>query len=657
MGKRVVLAVVLVLSVMVPVAPAAPFGGDPFFDPDEFGPPPDETVTPSAVHALPVGASLLESTADRDARWVGLYYEAPFPGGRELIVVRVSDGEVVLGPLDADIDELLAVTDTGVLLTSNRSLITATDLSDGSERTLPEGSTLDLRTGATVDLADLPVPIPNGRAASTIVRSHGIVDAVEVTIGAEQHLVLDGELLDLFQVGADEGVDRWWLDGAGERLLLLDRFHLDTGANPYVATLEDDVRWQVLPTASRLVQVAGGHVSGTLDRHASVRSGQLRIVDLTEQILRVATVDSSAVVAAVSIDGTVVVVASHGGVDMVQLDPPTSLSSQPLPPEEPPTFVSVTRHSVTVEWLPPPTLIPIERYEVEIDGERTVETTARVVEVDGLEPGTQVVFIVRPYSAVGPGLAAINSGTASDPAGPPTDLRAVVVGDRMTVSWGPPIDDGGTDVFGAWIGWGGTGGGGGYESPVEFRVEAGELPEVSLGLYNRAGLGELATVTAVPGGVPSVPRGLLVEADDDGAVTAGWSAPSRDGGFPVEAYEVTVDGVTQSLPAGVTAVEVAAFDPGETVEVEVRARNSQGVGPAARSSVVVPGVSPPEPTTPTTSPPVPDPTPSPTPTPLSEPGYWMVERAGDVYGFGAAGSLGAVAGEVVALATDAAGGG
>jgi hypothetical protein len=124
---------------------------------------------------------------------------------------------------------------------------------------------------------------------------------------------------------------------------------------------------------------------------------------------------------------------------------------------------------------------------------------------------------------------------------------------------------------------------------------------------------------------PAAPNQLSLDTQDPSKIIVSWGAPTSDGGFAIEDYDVQVNGQTICANIQVRMCEVGTLSPSVTYNVSVMARNALGLGEAAVAShttpappVVISVITDPVTVSPTISPTV-SPTVSPTPKPTASP--------------------------------------
>ncbi|HVQ49176.1 MAG TPA: fibronectin type III domain-containing protein, partial [Mycobacterium sp.] len=193
---------------------------------------------------------------------------------------------------------------------------------------------------------------------------------------------------------------------------------------------------------------------------------------------------------------------------------------------------------------------------------------------------------------------------AAAPPGAPTDVVATP-GDRSaTVSWTPPVNDGGTPITGYRVDvFDGSGtalndldevagpsatsvvvDGLAFETPYRFTVTA----------LNAAGVGapsaQTEPITLL--GVPDAPNVTVVVAEDrpanNGMVTVSWTAP-KDNGSPIVSYIVRygADDEFGCMTNGMTCF-IAGLTGGVPIAIRVAAMNEIGDGPFSADVTVTP---------------------------------------------------------------------
>ena len=246
----------------------------------------------------------------------------------------------------------------------------------------------------------------------------------------------------------------------------------------------------------------------------------------------------------------------------------------------------------------------VTRYEVRYAEGDSVPAGApwQSVELDlkwtvaDLTNGQQYAFEVRAVNSVGPGRAAIAAATPRTVPLAPVSLTATAGDAEVILTWSAPTNDGGAPI-----------------ERYEYRYAAGDaVPQdtawqdagtartatvkelenarryaFEVRAVNPAGPGPAAFATATPRTVPLAPVSLTATAGDAEVILT-WSAPTDDGGAPIERYEyryaegdaVAQDTAWQDAGTARTAT-VKELENARRYTFEVRAVNPAGPGPAA----------------------------------------------------------------------------
>jgi len=253
--------------------------------------------------------------------------------------------------------------------------------------------------------------------------------------------------------------------------------------------------------------------------------------------------------------------------------------------------------SVTVKWYPPVLDggSPILGYRVfrgVFDG--PLEKIADVGVVteyldEGLTNGQEYFYTVLAFTDQGDGPQAV--AIAAFPLGlpgAPTDVSVDAGVMTLTLSWGSPVDTGGSALTGFMI----------YRGPsaddlgilealpaitfeyLDDDLVAGQTYHYAVAALTNAGEGPMSPVVSVVAlDVPGAPVGLVAVAGD-GQVVLTWTAPA-DGGSPITGYTVTrtSGGSTETFEVGVaTTYTDTTVTNGETYLYTVHARNENGKG-------------------------------------------------------------------------------
>jgi hypothetical protein len=180
---------------------------------------------------------------------------------------------------------------------------------------------------------------------------------------------------------------------------------------------------------------------------------------------------------------------------------------------------------------------------------------------------------------------------------------------QATISWQPPVSNGGTPITGYRVSRDGTDstGAGPWSVvvPATSRSQAfsglktGSTYQLSVQAITAVGTGAAAsgTVTMTPI-APGVPK--VVANKDDAAKTATitWAAPTATGGLPITGYRVSRDGTDSTgagpwsavVPATARSQIFPALKPGATYTLSVQAINAAGTGARPPNAPLTTGI-------------------------------------------------------------------
>jgi fibronectin type 3 domain-containing protein len=226
----------------------------------------------------------------------------------------------------------------------------------------------------------------------------------------------------------------------------------------------------------------------------------------------------------------------------------------------------------------------------------------------GLTNGGTYYYNVSAKNAVGEGPSSreANATPATYP-GPPEALIAVAGNRQVSLTWAPPVDDGGSPAVNYTVYRGTTSGGevflaepGNVTAYVDTGLTNGQRYFYEVSATNKVGEGPNSSeADATPVTLPSEPLNLEASAGT-GMVTLTWAPPVDDGGSPIAAYRIyrgtapgtktlvnEVGNILDYLDAGLTN--------GQDYYYQVSARNAVGAGSNSTEAHATPATTPSEP--------------------------------------------------------------
>lgn len=163
----------------------------------------------------------------------------------------------------------------------------------------------------------------------------------------------------------------------------------------------------------------------------------------------------------------------------------------------------------------------------------------------------------------------------------PLDLQAVGGASRVTLTWQPPADDGGSAITGYAITRDGAplatvGDVLGY---ADLAVERASTYAYAVRAINAAGLGAASDeAQATTLDAPSAPQNVTVAPQGAGTLVLSWDAPASDGGSPITGYEVRRDDALLAALGDITTYADAGLGNNTTHAYRVLALNDAGGG-------------------------------------------------------------------------------
>lgn len=222
----------------------------------------------------------------------------------------------------------------------------------------------------------------------------------------------------------------------------------------------------------------------------------------------------------------------------------------------------------------------------------SVPSGYRQVWITDLPMGTQT-FSVQATNFAGPGEAGVSAPVQvlTGPPKSPVNFDAAVDKLEVALTWGPPLDDGGSEILDYTVSRRNLSAGGGWQSFTTTATSltlsdhvAGDDYGFRVQARTDVGLGPAAYTTGTPFTVPDAPADVTTR-PDDGAIDLVWTTPEFDGGRYLTGYLIQVEpgGHTLSVPNDAAMATVGGLENGTEYTVTVRALNEAGIGPASEA--------------------------------------------------------------------------
>jgi len=158
------------------------------------------------------------------------------------------------------------------------------------------------------------------------------------------------------------------------------------------------------------------------------------------------------------------------------------------------------------------------------------------------------------------GLVTVPSAGALAPVDPPTNVVAVAADASASVTWVPPVNDGGSTITSYTVTTTGTNAPaakltGAVTTTIVTGLTNGESYSFTVVAHNADGDSPVSASsnTVVPLGVPAAPASVAATPLNASASVT-WSAPADDGGSPITGYTITTTGTGAPGPISVSAV-------------------------------------------------------------------------------------------------------
>ena len=296
------------------------------------------------------------------------------------------------------------------------------------------------------------------------------------------------------------------------------------------------------------------------------------------------------------------VVATNGNGDSSASDPSTSVTPHTVAPGAP-TGVTATagNGSANVSWTAPVdnggatiSSYTVTAYDGSGNAVGTCSSSTLSCQVTGLTNGASYTFKATATNAAGTGVASAPSATLTPYTRPgaPTGVTLTPANGSVTVNWTAPVANGGSAITSYTV----TLSPGGATCTVNAPATSCAVS----GLTN--GIAVTATVTAVTALANSLPSSASASASpqatapgsptnisaipSDGGATISWTAPTDDGGSPVDGYIITASpgGATCTAVAPSTTCTITGLTNGTSYSFSAVASNDIGLSNSSTSS-------------------------------------------------------------------------
>lgn len=299
------------------------------------------------------------------------------------------------------------------------------------------------------------------------------------------------------------------------------------------------------------------------------------------------------------------VVATNGNGDSSASDPSVSVTPQTVAPGAP-TGVTATASnaSATVSWTAPTdnggstiTSYTATAYNGSGQAIGTCTSSTTTCQISGLANGTAYTFKVTATNASGTSPASSPSSALTPFTRPsaPTGVTATPGNGSMAISWTAPSSNGGSAVTSYTV----TLSPGGATCTVNAPATTCSISGLTNGTaYTATVVAATALSTSLPStasasaspqaSTPDSPTNVTA-VPSDGSATVSWTAPTNDGGSPVDGYIVTASpgGATCTAVAPDTTCVITGLTNGTSYTFSVAASNDIGLSNSSSPSSAV----------------------------------------------------------------------
>ena len=184
----------------------------------------------------------------------------------------------------------------------------------------------------------------------------------------------------------------------------------------------------------------------------------------------------------------------------------------------------------------------------------------------------------------------------------PTNLKVEASNETLAVSWGPPLNNNGSEITGYQFNWSGPNSSGMSIVPslsaVLESLSNGSSYSLSVSAINSNGVGvSTGEVLGIPYTIPDSPSSLSVQIMD-GILVLNWNPPVFNGGSPINGYRIESREIGTDLwkvementGSAFTTHNIVSWDSQVSKEFQISAINQAGMGAVSSPFVFEPEI-------------------------------------------------------------------
>ena len=184
----------------------------------------------------------------------------------------------------------------------------------------------------------------------------------------------------------------------------------------------------------------------------------------------------------------------------------------------------------------------------------------------------------------------------------PTNFKVEASNETLSVSWGPPLNNNGSEITGYQFNWSGPNSSGMSIVPslsaVLESLSNGSSYSLSVSAINSNGVGvSTGEVLGIPYTIPDSPSSLSVQIMD-GILVLNWNPPVFNGGSPINGYRIESREIGTALwkvementGSAFTTHNIVSWDSQVSKEFQISAINQAGMGAVSSPFVFEPEI-------------------------------------------------------------------